>query len=81
VLKIAQFLLSVSPRLFFIWLAVQTAFQGVLGAAGALESARVYGRFMGGSASNSDSLVRGGQSRQFMQIAQWRINTGDFASC
>jgi len=45
VLKIAQFLLSVSPRLFFIWLALQMAFQGVFGGAEALKTARVYGRF------------------------------------
>jgi hypothetical protein len=51
VLKIAQFLLSVSPKLYFIWLALQMALQGVLGGAEALESARVYWRFMGGSAS------------------------------
>jgi hypothetical protein len=79
VLKTAQFLLSVSPRLFFIWFALQMAFQGACGGAEALKTARVYGRFMGGSASNSDSLVRVGQSRQFMQIAQSSINTDDSA--
>jgi hypothetical protein len=81
VLKIAQFLVAVSPTLVTIWLALQLAMQGLFGEAAAPESGRVYGRFMGGSASNSDSLGRCGQSRQFMQIAQSRINTGDIASC
>jgi hypothetical protein len=79
VLKIAQFLVAVSPRLLSIWLALQLAIQGVFGSSEAQESARLYGRFMGGSASNSGSLGRVGQSRHFMQIAQSLINTGDSA--
>ena len=43
-------------------------------------SAEVYGRFMGGSARNSDNPGRLGQSEHRMHRAQSRINTGDCAS-
>jgi hypothetical protein len=78
VLKIAQFLGAVSPTLLSIWL-LHLAVHDLFGGEEAPELARVYGRLMGGSASNSDSLGRLGQSRHFMQIAQSRINTGDSA--
>ena len=80
-LKIARFLLAVSPRLFSIWLALQLAIQGVLGSVVAPESAIIYWRFIGGFCSMGDNLGRRGQSRHFMQIAQSSINTGDSASC
>ncbi len=78
-LKIAQYLLVVSPRLFSIWLVVQLAIQGVLGGEEALESPIIYWRFIGGFCPMGDNLGRSGQSRHFMQIAQGRINTGDSA--
>jgi hypothetical protein len=40
-----------------------------------------YGRFMGGSDRNTSNSGRFGQTVQFMQMAQRRINTGYFASC
>ena len=40
----------------------------------------IYGRFMGGSDRNRSNSGRLGQCVQHMQIAQIRINTGDFAS-
>jgi hypothetical protein len=43
VLKIAQHLLTVSPRLFSIWFALQLAIQGVLGGVEAPKSARFIG--------------------------------------
>jgi len=44
------------------------------------EVVELYGRFMGGSNRNTSNSGRFGQSVQFMQIAQSRINTGYFAS-
>jgi hypothetical protein len=46
VLKIAQQLLTVSPRLFSIWLVLQLAIQDVLGGEEAPESAIIYWRFL-----------------------------------
>jgi hypothetical protein len=79
VLKIVQFLVAVSPTLLSIWLVLHLAVHGLFGGEEAPELGRVYGRFMGGSASNGHSLSRVGQSRHFMQIAQGRINAGDCA--
>jgi hypothetical protein len=76
VLKIAQFLVAVSPRLFSIWFALQLAVQGVLGGVEAPRSAIVYWRFIGGFCPIGDNLGRCEQSRHFMQIAQSLINTG-----
>jgi hypothetical protein len=42
-------------------------------------SGEVYGRFMGGSDRNRSNSGHLGQSVQYMQGAQYRINTGDFA--
>ena len=78
-LKVAQFLLAVSPRLFSIWFTLQLAIQGVLGDVEAPESSIIYWRFIGGFRPMGDNLGRRGQSRHFMQIAQSRINTGDSA--
>jgi hypothetical protein len=44
------------------------------------EVAEFYGRFMGGSDRSTSNSGRFGQSMQFRQMAQSRINTGDFAS-
>jgi hypothetical protein len=46
VLKIAQHLLAVSPRLFSIWLVLQLAIQGVLGVEESPESAIIYWRLL-----------------------------------
>src|SRR6266536_6196931 len=40
----------------------------------------ICGRFGGGSAGNNALLGKGRQVVHYMQIAQSRINTGDFAS-
>jgi hypothetical protein len=45
------------------------------------KNARVYGRFMGGSARNRSNSGPVGRQRQYMQIVQSRINTGDLSSC
>lgn len=44
------------------------------------EVVELYGRFMGGSDRNTSNSGRFGQSVQFMQMVQSRINTGYFAS-
>ena len=44
------------------------------------EVVELYGRFMGGSDRNTSNSGRLGQSVQFMQMVQIRINTGYFAS-
>jgi hypothetical protein len=44
------------------------------------EVVELYGRFMGGSDRNTSNSGRFGQTVQFMQMAQRRINTGYFAS-
>ena len=44
------------------------------------EVADLYGRFMGGSDRITSNSGRFGQSMQFMQSVQSRINTGYFAS-
>ena len=44
------------------------------------EVVELYGRFMGGSDRNTSNSGRFGQTMQFMQMAQRRINTGYFAS-
>ena len=75
-LKIAQFLLAVSPRLLSIWFALHL---GVLCGAQTPGWSRIYWRFIGGFCSMGDNLGRVGQSMHFMQIAQSRINTGDSA--
>jgi len=54
---------------------------GILQGAQVHGEAEVYGRFMGGSDKNTSNSGRFGQSVQFMQIVQCRINTSDFASC
>ena len=43
-------------------------------------SAKVYGRFMGGSDQNMDNPGRSEQSGHFVHKAQSRINTGDCVS-
>ena len=43
-------------------------------------ASKVYGRFMGGSDRNTSNSGRFGQSVQFMQMVQGRIDTGHFAS-
>ena len=58
-LKIAKFLVTVSPRLFSIWLALQLAIQGVLGGVKA-KSAIIYWRFIGGFCPMGDNLGRHG---------------------
>jgi hypothetical protein len=45
------------------------------------EVAELHGQLMGGSDRNTSNSSRFGQSVQFMQMAQSRINTGYFASC
>jgi hypothetical protein len=79
VLKIAQYVLAVSPRLFSIWLVPQLAIRGVLGGEAAPESGIIYWRFIGGFCPMGDNPGRRGQSRHFMQIAQSSIDTGDSA--
>ena len=76
-LKVAQFLLAVSPRLLSIWFALHL---GVLCGAQAPGWGRIYWRFISGFCPMGDNLGRVGQSRHYMQIAQSRINTADFAS-
>ena len=78
-LKIAQFLVAVSPTLLSIWLALQLAIQGIFGGEEAPESSVIYWRFIGGFCPIGDNPGRSGQSKHFMQIAQSRINTGDSA--
>jgi hypothetical protein len=58
----------------------QPPVQGVLLIQKSGELAQLYGRFMGGSDRNMSNLGRLGQSVQFMQMVQCRINTGYFAS-
>ena len=55
--------------------------RGILHTEQEYEIAELYGRFMGGSDRNTSNPGRFGQSAQFMQFVQSRINTGDFASC
>jgi hypothetical protein len=55
--------------------------QGVLLIQRSGEVTELYGRFMGGSNRNMSNSGRLGQSVQFMQMVQHRINTGYFASC
>jgi hypothetical protein len=43
------------------------------------EVVELYGRFMGGSDRNTSNSGRFGQTVQFMQMMQSRINTGYFA--
>ena len=50
--------------------------EGVLRMQESGEVVEVYGRFMGGSNRNTSNSGRFGQSVQFMQMAQSRINTG-----
>jgi hypothetical protein len=45
VLKIAQFLVAVSPTLLSIWLVLHLAVHGLFGGEGVPELATVYGRF------------------------------------
>ena len=54
--------------------------EGVLRMQKSGEVAEPYGRFMGGSDRNTSNSGRFGQSVQFMQMVQGRINTGDCAS-
>jgi hypothetical protein len=54
--------------------------EGVLRMQKSGEVVELYGRFMGGSDRNTSNSGRVGQSVQFMQMAQSRINTGYFAS-
>ena len=54
--------------------------EGVLRLQKSREVVELYGRFMGGSDRNTSNPGRFGQSVQFMQMAQSRINTGYFAS-
>jgi len=54
--------------------------RGVLHTAQEHGIAEVYGRFMGGSDRNTSNPGRFGQSAQYMQFVQSRINTGYFAS-
>ncbi len=76
-LKIAQFLVAVSPRPVSIWFAFHL---GVLCGAQVSVRGQIYWRFISGFRPMGDNLGRRGQSRHFMQIAQSRINTGDSAS-
>jgi hypothetical protein len=78
VLKIAQFLLAVSPRLLSKWFALHL---GVLCGAQTPRWGKIYWRFIGGFCPMGDNLGRVGQSVHFMQIEQSRINTGYFAFC
>jgi hypothetical protein len=55
--------------------------EGVFRVQKSREVVELYGRFMGGSDRNTSNSGRFGQSVQFMQMAQSRINTGYFASC
>jgi hypothetical protein len=55
--------------------------KGFVGCRAGGKNAGVYGRFMGGSARNRSNSGPVGQQRQYMQIVQSSINTGDFASC
>jgi hypothetical protein len=55
--------------------------QGVLLIQRSGKVTQLYGRFMGGSDRNMSNSGRLGQSVQFMQTVQRRINTGYFASC
>ena len=59
---------------------LQRPVKGVLHLQKSGEVAELYGRFMGGSDRNRSNSGRFGQSMQFMQIVQRRINTGDCAS-
>lgn len=54
--------------------------EGVLRMQKSGEVVELYGRFMGGSDRNTSNSGRFGQSVQFMQFVQSRINTGYFAS-
>ena len=55
--------------------------EGVLRLQKSGEVVEPYGRFMGGSDRNTSNSGRFGQSVQFMQLVQCRVNTGDCASC
>jgi len=46
----------------------------------AQSEAELYGRFMGGSDRNTSNPGRVGQSAQYMQFVQHRINAGDCTS-
>jgi hypothetical protein len=59
----------------------QQPVEGVLRMQKSGEVAELYGRFMGGSDRNTSNSGHFGQSMQFVQITQSRINTGDFVSC
>jgi hypothetical protein len=79
VVKVAQFLLMVSPVLLTIWLALQLAFRDVLHGREALSPSQVYWRFISGFCQIRSGQGRFEQIGQFMHIAQIRINTGDCA--
>jgi hypothetical protein len=67
---------QVGANLYGLELPVQRLFGYRAGG----KNAGVYGRFMGGSARNRSNSGHVGQQRQYMQIVQISINTGDFAS-
>jgi len=80
VLKVAQFLLALSPSLVSISFALQLTIQGVLRGSHVLSSGQVYWRFISGFCPSRSSQGRFEQIGHFMHIVQSRINTGNCAS-
>ena len=78
-LKIAQFVASVLPSLWLAVAMLQVVIFAVLCGENSFGHPKVYGRFMGGSASNGGNPGRFEQTRHFLQDAESRINADYFA--
>jgi hypothetical protein len=80
VLNVAQVSLAVSPRLATIWIVGSVLLQAILHITEEQGRGEIWWRFGGGSDRNRALLGTKSNSMHDMQIAQGRINTGDYAS-
>ena len=78
--RVAQVLLTASPILMTIWLALQWVSRDVLDGREALSPSQVYWRFISGFCPIRNSRGRFEQSGRIMHTAHSRINTGYFAT-